>query len=149
MLRTGFSAPSRSISVCSGSDRWLLAAAVMIAFLIFIGLTEGQCSPARFCLHRLTRFQAAEYNFVMPGRASSELELLKAALIGFQAQIAEIEKKMMVIRQQLAAAGGGRTPAAPTSDSASTGATPVRKKRRLSAAGRKRIIEATKKRWAE
>src|ERR1017187_9816154 len=34
MQSTGFSCPSRSISVCSGSARWLWPAAVMTAFLM-------------------------------------------------------------------------------------------------------------------
>jgi hypothetical protein len=37
MLNTDLSAPSRSINIWSGKERWLRPAAVMTAFLIFMG----------------------------------------------------------------------------------------------------------------
>ena len=63
--------------------------------------------------------------------------LLEAALIGYQARIAEIEVAMAEIRSQLGHSSG----AAPA---------PVKQaKRKMSAAGRRRIAEGQKKRWAE
>src|ERR1017187_6804864 len=58
MQSTGFSCPSRSISVCSGSARWLWPAAVMTAFLMRKEAPGGKCetcpedncSPARTLL---------------------------------------------------------------------------------------------------
>lgn len=66
--------------------------------------------------------------------------LLEAALIGYQHQLEQIESKMAELRRQL---GGKRTGA-----TAKTAATPG-KKRQMSAAARKRIAAAQKKRWAE
>jgi hypothetical protein len=66
--------------------------------------------------------------------------LLEAALIGYQHQLDQIESKMAELRSQL----GGKSPAA----AAKTAAVPGRK-RQMSAAARKRIAAAQKKRWAE
>jgi len=66
-----------------------------------------------------------------------DTELLQAALAGFEHQRLQIEQKMADLRRMID--GGGR-PAAPAA------ATP--KKRRISAAGRARIVAATKRRWA-
>jgi hypothetical protein len=60
------------------------------------------------------------------------------ALIGYLAELQKIEEKMSAIRKQL----GGRVSI--TSPSFSGGAGP---KRQMSAAARKRIAEAQKKRW--
>lgn len=69
-----------------------------------------------------------------------DTSFLQAALIGYQAQrekiisaIAELEKRI----------GGSGTAAVPA------GVPPVRKKRKMSAAARKRIAAAQKRRWAE
>jgi hypothetical protein len=71
---------------------------------------------------------------------SRDSEFLAAALAGYQCRIAEIDARMADLRQRIA----GVSPAA----SAKPAAAPIRKKRRLSAEGRARIIAATKKRWA-
>ena len=68
-------------------------------------------------------------------------EVLTAAIVGFEAQKIRIDAQIAELRQMLA---GGRTETAAPSD------TPKRKRRRkLSAAVRKRIGEAQRKRWAE
>jgi hypothetical protein len=67
----------------------------------------------------------------------TDVALLQAALVGYQSQIAEMEKAMAEIRHRI-----GASPAA----AAVNGGTG---KRRLSAAARKRISAAQKKRWAE
>ena len=66
-------------------------------------------------------------------------DLLAAALVGYQAQLAEVEGKVAEIRAQL---GGRRIPASTDGSSAS------KPKRNMSAAGKARIIAALKKRWA-
>jgi len=63
--------------------------------------------------------------------------LLEAALIGYQSQLAQIEQTIAELRSKI-----GQKPA-------SNGGSPVRKRRRMSAAARKRIAAAQKKRWAE
>jgi hypothetical protein len=67
----------------------------------------------------------------------SDRLLLEAALVGYQAKLAEIQQAIVSIRGQL-----GERPAAgaPTAKGA---------KRKMSAAGRRRIAAAQKKRWAE
>ena len=68
----------------------------------------------------------------------TDIATLQAALLGYQAQHGEIIAKMADIRKRLGKAGGdGSMP------------TPFRKKRMLSAAARKRIAAAQRKRWAE
>ena len=66
-------------------------------------------------------------------------EILAAALEGFEAQKIRLDTKITVLRTMLS---GG-----PTEPTAKPEA-PKRKKRRLSAAGRRAIIEAAKRRWA-
>ena len=61
-------------------------------------------------------------------------ELLNAALIGFEKQKADLSARIAELKQMLG--GGAQKPAAP-----------ARKRRRLSAAGRKAIIDAAKRRW--
>ena len=68
-----------------------------------------------------------------------DIATLQAALIGYQAKHDELTAKMTEIRKQL----GGKPTRAPKTDAA------PRKKRKMSAAGRKAISVATKKRWAE
>lgn len=65
----------------------------------------------------------------------TDQEILKAALLGLQSQIATIEAKMAEIRARL---GGDLAPPAVEAP----------KKRTMSAAGRKAISEASKRRWA-
>jgi len=100
----------------------------------------------------------------------SNHELLRAALVGYQHQVDQLQAKMAEIRHELgtglepasgpgpkkreiSAAGKRRIAAAQRKRWAETkaaekAAAPARK-RRMSAAGRKRIAAATKKRWAE
>src|ERR1035438_9102694 len=69
----------------------------------------------------------------------SDIETLKMALIGYEAERQKLEATMAAIRSQL----GGRASAlstTPTGDS--------KPKRKMSAAGRARIAEAQRKRWA-
>jgi hypothetical protein len=65
-------------------------------------------------------------------------EILNAALIGFEKQKADLSARIAELKQML---GGAKEPAA-------KGAAPARKRRKLSAAGRKAISEAAKRRWA-
>ena len=65
-------------------------------------------------------------------------EILNAALIGFEKQKADLSARIAELKQML---GGAKEPAA-------EGAAPARKRRKLSAAGRKAISEAAKRRWA-
>ena len=73
-------------------------------------------------------------------------ELLAAALIGYQHQLAEIQSKIAEIRGQLGNASVGRStrPAAPVAPRKGP-----RKRRRMSAEGRARIAEAQRARWAK
>jgi hypothetical protein len=71
-------------------------------------------------------------------RLQDDPEVLRAALAGYQQELSIIEQKMEEIRREL----GGRASAAPKRS-------PVQGERRvLSAAARKRIAIAQKKRWA-
>ena len=67
----------------------------------------------------------------------SDRSLLEAALVGYRAQLAEIQQTMLNIRGVL---GQKQAAAAPS-------AKPARRK--MSAAGRRRIAAAQKKRWAD
>jgi hypothetical protein len=69
-------------------------------------------------------------------------ELLAAALVGYEQQRSEIEKKIAELRRQLGGRGAGTV--APSTN----GAEPARRRRQMSAAGRKRIAAAQQKRWA-
>jgi hypothetical protein len=77
----------------------------------------------------------------MPNRISDPL-LLQAALIGLRQMKANVDGKMSDIRQRLGMA-------AEPDDGRPAPKKALRKKRRLSAAGRANIIAALKKRWAE
>lgn len=75
------------------------------------------------------------------GKSSNDLETLKMALVGYQAEKQKIDEKISEIEARLT---GKRA--------AVDGAAPAKKagrKRVLSAAARKRIAAAQKKRWAE
>ena len=61
--------------------------------------------------------------------------LLRAALIGYEKQLAEIEKAMAELRRKLRMTAPGAAPAKAA-------------KRAMSAAARRRIAAAQKKRWA-
>ena len=65
-------------------------------------------------------------------------EVLAAAIEGFEAQKKRLDAQIAEIRQQLT---GGRAELAATPE-------PGRKRRKVSAAGRKRMAEAQRKRWA-
>jgi hypothetical protein len=69
--------------------------------------------------------------------------ILEAALVGYQAELQRIDEKMSAIRKHL----GGRVNIAALAPAVSSDGS--RPKRQMSAAARKRIAEAQKKRWAE
>jgi hypothetical protein len=69
-------------------------------------------------------------------------EVLTAALLGYEAERAKIERKMLDIRALL----GIRPPGRPKSDAPAAASVPA--KRQVSAAGRKRMAAAQRKRWA-
>src|SRR5437879_1242756 len=78
----------------------------------------------------------------MPNQVTDH-DIMQAALLGLQTQLNQTNEKMASIRAQLGQRGQGR-PAA-----ASDGLGEIAPKRRItSAAARKRIGEATQKRWA-
>jgi hypothetical protein len=66
-------------------------------------------------------------------------EILAAAIEGFEAQKKRLDDQIAEIRQLLT---GGKAESAATPEAG-------RKRRKMSAAGRKRIAEAQRKRWAE
>jgi hypothetical protein len=72
----------------------------------------------------------------------TDTSLLHAALIGYQSQLQQIQDAMTAIRQRLGENGGGTAITAPSAGR-------IRKKRTMSAAARKHIAAAQKKRWAE
>ena len=88
------------------------------------------------------------------GRLSQDV--LNAALEGLEAQKQKVDEQIQQVRSLLGVwtVRRGRPPKAAPTKQASVAETPAapakktRRKRKLSAAGRKRIIEATKKRWA-
>jgi len=67
----------------------------------------------------------------------ADLTLLEAALIGYQAKIAEIREAIAAIRGE-----SGNTPGTQSEPG-------KRARRKLSAASRKKMAAAQKKRWAE
>jgi hypothetical protein len=73
---------------------------------------------------------------------TTDQALLEAALAGYQQQYEDIQARMAEIRRMLRT-----TPAAALSTASSSSAAPV-KKRKISAAGRRRMAEAQRKRWA-
>ena len=75
----------------------------------------------------------------MARHSGVDRSILEAALIGLEQQRAEIEAKTAEIRRRLRGLGGESKP---------EGAPAARAKRVLSPAARKRIADATKKRWA-
>jgi hypothetical protein len=70
------------------------------------------------------------------GKAKQDTETLEMALIGFEQKKVEIDEKIRHIKSLLS---GSSVPSPKI---------PVRKRRPLSAAARKRIAQAQKKRWA-
>src|ERR1039458_8696477 len=72
----------------------------------------------------------------------SDIETLQMALIGYEAERQKIEATMAGIRSQLGLHSKG------ASASAKTPTSEAKSKHRMSAAGRARIAEAQRKRWA-
>lgn len=70
-----------------------------------------------------------------------DLELLQAARIGYQHQLAEVEARIAELTSKPQPQPQQRTVSAPQPGNTT--------RRKMSPAGRKRIAEATKKRWAE
>jgi hypothetical protein len=68
-------------------------------------------------------------------------EIYEAALIGLQSQLSKIDEAMSGIRSRL----GIRSPRRPVTST--DGIETIRTKRKMTAAARKRISEATRKRW--
>ena len=72
-------------------------------------------------------------------------DLISAAIDGYEAQKTKIDEKIAELRSMLS----GRSSATAEPSAEAPTKTKERKKRRLSAAGRKAIADAAKKRWAE
>jgi hypothetical protein len=72
----------------------------------------------------------------------SDTSILEAALIGLQHQLAEVDSQIADIRRKL----GIRAPRQTVS---TADLEPARKRRRIRAAARKRMADATRKRWGE
>lgn len=80
-------------------------------------------------------------------RGFSQQELLNLARAGAAARIAQLEEEIARIR---ATFGRGAAPRRARSGGAAAAQTEApRKRRRMSAAGRKRIADAAKRRWAK
>jgi len=100
----------------------------------------------------------------------SDHELLKAALVGYQHEVDQLQARMAEIRRELGAGQGAAAAPEPTrrtmsaagrrriaaaqrkrwaAQKAAKPALEPAKERRMSAAGRKRIAAATRKRWAQ
>jgi hypothetical protein len=82
------------------------------------------------------------------GKANQDTETLEMALIGFEQKKVEIDEKIAHLRALLGGSPVASTKKAAVSKKRAEVA-PVAKKRTLSAAARKRIALAQKKRWAE
>ena len=78
------------------------------------------------------------------GKRKEDLVMLEMALIGYQQQKLKIDEKIHEIEARLK----GKSPVSAAAP-ATRAAKPARVKRVLSAAARKRIGAAQKKRWAE
>lgn len=72
-------------------------------------------------------------------------ELLTAALEGLELQKTRVEEQITHVRSMLGIKKRGRPPTSAASQEAPK---PARKRRKMSAAARKRIGDATRKRWA-
>jgi hypothetical protein len=89
-----------------------------------------------------------------PRKTESAIDLRQLALIGARARLAELETERQSILKtfpQLSRGrldGAGPTLASSEADSAPKPAAP-RRKRKISAEGRRRIAEAARRRWAE
>src|SRR5947209_326170 len=76
------------------------------------------------------------------GLSMTDAEILEAALIGLDRRRSQIEEKMAELRRQIGGSDAARK-------SNAVGSEPAPKKRTMSAAARRRIAEAQRKRWAE
>jgi hypothetical protein len=83
------------------------------------------------------------------GKAKQDTETLEMALVGFEQKKVEIEEKIRYIKGLLAGSPVSSPKKTPGPKPKEAVAAPARKKRTLSAAARKRIALAQKKRWAE
>jgi hypothetical protein len=76
--------------------------------------------------------------------------LLELALEGLEAERLRLDEEMAAIRRQLrGSAAPSRMPAAPQSQKQDAGKGRSRRRSRLTPAGRKKLSELMKKRWAE
>jgi hypothetical protein len=80
----------------------------------------------------------------MAQTAMSDSSILETALIGLQHQLTQVDTKIADIRRKL----GVRAPRVSSTTVQAEGPR-KQQRRKLSAAARKRIGEATRKRWAE
>ncbi len=83
------------------------------------------------------------------GKSNEDITMLSMALLGYQSEKQRIEEKIQEIQSRLS---GRVTAAAPRSTHKVEASAPTQKndgRRTLSAAARKRIAAAQKKRWAE
>ena len=78
------------------------------------------------------------YNLNMARKPFIDESVLKAALIGLEVKNGELNQQISAIRQQLSGSEGKRA----------TSKVPVKRKDALSAAARKNMAHATRKRWA-
>ncbi len=73
-----------------------------------------------------------------------DADLLRAALIGYEQKLAELEATIAGIKKQIGGGGAPRKAAAVAPE----GDKPAKKRRVMSPTARKRIADAQKKRWA-
>jgi hypothetical protein len=108
--------------------------------------SKGVISFDAFLMPTGAAFRMPRHKKAFRGLSMSDVEILEAAVIGLEAKRSEIEEKMAELRRQLDDRAGrpGRSGVA-----VNTAAPPVLKKRTMSAAGRRRVAEAQRKRWAE
>ncbi len=83
----------------------------------------------------------------MPRQQKMDPALLQAALEGLEQRLKQVNTNIATVKQMLRIDDGRRTPATPSASAAEPKA-PARRRRRMSAAARKRIAEAQKRRWA-
>uniref|UniRef100_Q02AS4 Uncharacterized protein n=1 Tax=Solibacter usitatus (strain Ellin6076) TaxID=234267 RepID=Q02AS4_SOLUE len=77
-------------------------------------------------------------------RRQIDNSILEMALVGYNAKLDEVIQKMADIERQLGVRGKGTTAAAAPASAVAS----AKPRRKLSAAGKKAIREALKKRWA-
>ena len=72
---------------------------------------------------------------------SADVGILEAALVGYRYKIKELEERIATLR--------GKSDGARRQPTESQAQPVTKKKRSVSAAGRKRMVEAQRKRWAD